>query len=70
VVIIPLFNIIQSNVESNKEIMQTMTKALNSLGLKAYLSKGNKTFTLTAKGIDNVFNVFYPLLEKYSHFLY
>jgi hypothetical protein len=70
VVIIPLFNIVQSNIECNKEIMEIITNVLNNLGLKASLSKGNKTFNLTVKGIDNVFNNLFPLLEKYSHFLY
>ena len=34
VVINPLFNIIQSNVESNKQIMVIMTNTLNSMGIK------------------------------------
>jgi len=70
VVIIPLFNIIQSNVESNKQIMEIMTNTLNSMGIKTSLVKSTKTLTLTVKGIDNVFKSLYPLLEKYSHFLY
>lgn len=70
VVIIPLFNIIQSNVKYNKEIMEIMTNFLNNFGLKAHLIEGNKTFNLTIKGIDNVFNNLFPLLEKHSHFLY
>nr|YP_009741049.1 Homing endonuclease [Fusarium pseudograminearum]YP_010390553.1 homing endonuclease [Fusarium acaciae-mearnsii]YP_010390719.1 homing endonuclease [Fusarium austroamericanum]YP_010390776.1 homing endonuclease [Fusarium boothii]YP_010390876.1 homing endonuclease [Fusarium cortaderiae]YP_010390930.1 homing endonuclease [Fusarium louisianense]YP_010390981.1 homing endonuclease [Fusarium meridionale]YP_010391033.1 homing endonuclease [Fusarium mesoamericanum]YP_010391144.1 homing endonuclease len=70
VVIVPLFNIIQSNVESNKYIMERMTSCLNALNIKANLDKGTNTFTLTVKGIDNVFNSLFPLLKKYSHFLY
>lgn len=70
VVIIPLFNIIQSNVESNKQIMEIMTNTLNSMGIKTSLVKSTKTLTLTVKGIDNVFKSLFPLLEKYSHFLY
>lgn len=70
IVIIPLFNIIQSNVESNKQIMEIMTNSLNSIGIKTSLDKSNKTFSLTVKGIDNVFKSLFPLLEKYSHFLY
>lgn len=70
VVIVPLFNIIQSNVESNKQIMEIMTNTLNSMGIKTSLVKSTKTLTLTVKGIDNVFKSLFPLLEKYSHFLY
>lgn len=66
VVIIPLFNILQLNVESNKQIMEIMTNTLNTMGIK----KSTKTLTLTVKGIDNVFKSLLPLLEKYSHFLY
>ena len=70
IVIIPLFNITQSNVESNKQIMEIMTKSLNSLGVRTSLLKSTKTFTLTVKGIDNVFKSLFPLLEKHMHFLY
>ena len=73
VVIVPLFNIIQSNVESNKQIMEIMTNTLNSMGIKTSLVKSTKTLTLTVKGIDNVFKSLFPLLEKYmlrKHFLY
>ena len=70
IVIVPLFNILQSNVESNKQIMEIMTNALNSRGIKAHLAESTKTLTLTVKGIDNVFNSLFPLLKEYSHFLY
>ena len=71
VVITPLFNIIQSNVvESNKHIMEIMTNTLNTLNIKTYLDKGDNTYTLTVKGINNVFNSLFPLLKNYSHFLY
>lgn len=70
IAIIPLFNIIQSNVESNKQVMGKMTEVLNNLGLKASLSKDNKVFTLTVKGIKNVFYSLLPLLKEHSHFLY
>ena len=70
VVIVPLFNIVQSNVESNKYIMETMTNALNALNIKTSLEKGANTYTLTVKGMDNVFNSLFPLLKNYSHFLY
>jgi hypothetical protein len=70
IVIIPLFNIIQSNIESNKKIMEKMTNVLNNIGLKASLVESNKTFNLTVKGIDNVFNNLFPLLKSYSDFLY
>lgn len=70
VVIIPLFNIIQSNVYSNKHIMELMTSTLNTLNIKTSLEKGLNTYTLTVKGIDNVFNSLFPLLKIYSHFLY
>lgn len=69
VVIIPLFNILQLNVESNKQIMEIMTNTLNTMGIKT-LVKSTKTLTLTVKGIDNVLKSLLPLLEKYSHFLY
>ena len=70
VVIVPLFNIIQSNVESNKYIMETMTNCLKDLKIKANLEKGGSTYTITVKGVDNVFNSLFPLLKKYTHFLY
>lgn len=70
IVIIPIFNIVQSNVESNKEIMERMTNTLNSMGIKTSLVKSTKTFSLTVKGIDNVFKSLFPFLEKNSHFLY
>ena len=70
VVIIPLFNILQSNVESNRHIMEIMTNTLNALNIKTSLYKGANTYTLTVKGINNVFNSLFPLLKNYSHFLY
>ena len=72
IVIVPLFNIIQSNVgvASNKLIMELMTNYLNTINIKANLYKGVNTYTLTVKGIDNVFNSLFPLLKKYSYFLY
>lgn len=70
VVILPLFNITQSNVESNKQIMEIMTNTLNNMGIKTSLVKSTKTLTLSVKGINNVFKSLFPLLEKYSHFLY
>lgn len=69
-VVIPLFNIVQSNVESNKQIMEIMTNTLNRIDIKTSLTKGNKTYALTVKGLDNVFNRLFPLLIQYSHFLY
>ena len=70
VVIVPIFNIVQSNVESNKDIMEIMTNVLNALGIKTSLEKSANTYTLTVKGINNVFNSLFPLLKNYSHFLY
>lgn len=70
IAIVPLFNILQSNVESNKQIMELMTNVLNNMGIKASLVKGKNTLTLTVKGIKNVFNSLLPLLKEYSHFLY
>lgn len=70
VVILPIFNILQSNVESNKYIMEIMTDALNALNIKTSLERGASTYTLTVKGINNVFYSLFPLLNKYSHFLY
>jgi len=70
IVIVPLFNILQSNVESNKQVMEIMTNALNSKGIKAQKDKSANTLILTVKGIDNVFNSLFPLLKEYSHFLY
>nr|ATI20295.1 hypothetical protein [Juglanconis sp.] len=70
VVIIPLFNILQSNVYSNNHIMELMTSTLNTLNIKTSLEKGVNTCTLIVKGIDNVFNSLFPLLKIYSHFLY
>ena len=70
VIIVPIFNIVQSNVESNKDIMEIMTNVLNALGIKTSLEKSANTYTLTVKGINNVFNSLFPLLKNYSHFLY
>lgn len=70
IVIVPLFNIIQSNVESNRQIMEKMTKALNNLGIKASLYEDSKVFTLTVKGMKNVFDSLFPEFEKYFHLLY
>lgn len=70
IVIVPLFNILQSNVESNKYIMELMTSYLNAINIKTSLDKGAKTYILTVKGINNVFNSLFPLLKNYSHFLY
>lgn len=70
VVIVPLFNILQSNVESNKHIMELMTSYLNDINIKTNLEKGANTYTLTVKGINNVFNSLFPILKNYSHFLY
>lgn len=50
--------------------MEIMTLALNNLGLNASLFKSKNVLQLTVKGVDNVFNNLFPLLEKYSHFLY
>ena len=60
----------QSNVISNKHIMETMTNCLNALNIKASLYTSTNTYTLTVKGVDNVFNSLFPLMKKYSHFLY
>lgn len=70
VVIVPLFNIVQSKIESNKYIMETMTNTLNDLNIKTSLEKRAKTYTLIVKGMNNVFNSLFPLLKNYSHFLY
>jgi hypothetical protein len=70
IAIVPLFNIVQSNTESNKEIMEKLAKIFNNLNIKSNLIKSTKTFVLSVKGIDNVFNSLFPLLVKYSHFLY
>ena len=70
VVIVPLFNILQSNVESNRHIMENMTNTLNAINIKTSLDKGANTYTLTVKGINNVFNSLFPLLKNSSHFLY
>jgi hypothetical protein len=50
--------------------METMANALNALNIKTYLEKSANTYTLTVKGIYNVFNSLFPLLKNYSHFLY
>jgi len=70
VVICPLFNIVQSNTESNKYIMEIMTDTLNALNIPTSLEKSATTYTLVVKGINRVFNSLFPLLKKYSHFLY
>ena len=70
IVILPLFNIKQSNVESNRYIIEEMINTLNSLGIKANLEKNSNSFTLIVKGIDNVFNDLFRSLTEYSHFLY
>lgn len=70
IVIVPIFNIIQSNVESNVLIMEKMVNILNELGIKTYLTHSSKALELTVKGIDNVFNSLFNELNKYSHLLY
>lgn len=70
VVILPVFNILQSNVESNKYVMEIMTKTLNALNIKTSLELSANTYTLTVKGVNNVFDSLFPLMKKYSHFLY
>jgi hypothetical protein len=70
VVIVPLFNILQSNVEYNQYIMEIITNTLNALKIKTSLEKNANRYTLTVKGISNVFNSLFPLLKNYSHFLY
>lgn len=70
IVIVPIFNILQSNVESNKHIMEIMVNTLNTLNIKTYLEKSAYTYTLIVKGINNVFNSLFPLLKNYSYFLY
>lgn len=70
IVITPSFFIAQSNVESNKHVMEIMTTTLSNMGLKAYLSNKATTFELTVKGLDNVFICLFKFLEKYHHFLY
>jgi hypothetical protein len=45
---------VQANVESNKEIMQRMTKYLTSIGIKTTLVESTKIQTLIIKGMDNV----------------
>lgn len=47
-----------------------MTNTLNNINIKTYLEKNANTYTLTVKGINNVFNSLFPLLKKYSFFLY
>lgn len=39
--IIPVFSIAQSNVESNTHVMEIMTTTLNNMGLKASLLNKN-----------------------------
>lgn len=68
--IIPVFSIAQSNVESNTHVMEIMTTTLNNMGLKASLLNKNTSFELTIKGFDNVFGSLFKLLEKYHQFLY
>ena len=68
--IIPVFSIAQSNVESNTHVMEIMTTTLNNMGLKASLFNNNTSFELIIKGLDNVFGSLFKLLVKYHHFLY
>lgn len=55
IVIVHLFNIIQSNVESNNHILELMTTTLKTMGIKTSLDKSTKVYCLTSKGMDNVF---------------
>lgn len=70
IVIIPLFNIVQSNVVSNKHIMKKMTDTLNNNGIKAPLYKKSKTYDLTVKGLNNVLVHLLPRVNNYCHFLF
>lgn len=60
IVIVLLFNIVQSNVEFNNEIMEKLTNTLNSTGIKTSLVKSTKTFSLSVKGIENVLKYLFP----------
>nr|YP_010710781.1 hypothetical protein P2Z26_mgp35 [Gonatophragmium mori]WCZ71145.1 hypothetical protein [Gonatophragmium mori] len=70
IVIIPLFNIIQSNVESNRIIMEIITNYLVGIGIKASLWESSTIISVTVKGIDNIFKGLLPFFIKYSYFLY
>jgi hypothetical protein len=50
--------------------MEIMTNILNRMAIKTSLDKSTKVYSLTTKGMNNVFKSLFPLLEKYSHFLY
>lgn len=70
IVILPVFNVVQSNVESNLFILEKMRDVLNDLKIKVSLTQSSKALELTVKGMDNVFNILFKLLNNYSHFLY
>lgn len=68
---IPTFDLAQSAVESNTEIMKKMLNVIINKGVSATLTtekRGN--YKINVKGIENIFNNLFPLLVKYSHFLY
>ena len=57
IVIIPLFNIVQSSVKSNVILMEQVMETLKELGLDVKLFCEEKgVYRLTAKGIDNIFS--------------
>lgn len=71
IVILPLFNIVQSPVVSNICIMEKMTEVLNKCKVSTSLYKREQdVYALVANGMENIFTNLFPLLEKYSHFLY
>lgn len=71
IAIAPVFELFQSNVEFNKDIMEKMTNVLrNKFNLKANLYEDKNTYTITIKGLNNVFNSLFPLLKEYQKFLY
>jgi hypothetical protein len=70
IVIVPLFNVVQSNVESNLLMFEKMRDTLKDMNLKASLTHSSKALELTVKGMDNIFKSLFELLNKYSHFLY
>lgn len=68
------FEIVQSSVDSNFKVMKKMLETISRLGGSQPLYEKKHSvrgiYLLNAKGIENIFGVLFPLLEKYSHFLY
>lgn len=63
VAIVPLFNIIQSKIDSNLYFMEKSKEFFNYLGINTKLYKLDRNvYEFFVKGIDNIYTNLFPLL--------